>query len=195
MLIDHTNILAFLFLNFFYKQNTSDRRSDIHGSKCTIIALHSRCFVQMTNQHNGASCTFCYITKIAKQRSDLIGSVHIHIGSQIGLYRIHDHQPYIILPDCLFNSFICHGKLLFFLIDKTNSCHICSTFCKSWLDRISNSVLCGLVKDIEWFDWKRIWKFSPCCTVCTKCHCKPCFSFSRISLDQRYFSKWDKWIP
>ena len=149
------------------------------------------CFVQVSNQHDCTACALCNISQTAEDGADFIGSVHIHISPKKCLYGVNDNQPCMIFPDCLFNPFIGKGQRRVPVINDKHFFKVCVCFHQSGLDRIAQTVLGGLVNDIERFKGFHSGKRLSVGASRRQTHGKVGLALAGVALDNRQLAKWD----
>ena len=109
------------------------------------------------DSHVGIVCGFdssgnislCNVSQTAEYRAHLVCPVHVHICAQKRLYRVNDNQPCVVFPDCPCDAFIGKGQWCVSIVNDKHFFKVCVCFHQSGLDGIAQTVLCGLVDDVE----------------------------------------------
>ena len=65
------------------------------------------------------------------------------------LYRVNDNQPCVVFPDCPCYAFIGKGQRRIPVINDKHFFEVCVRFYQSRLDGITQTVLGGLIDDVE----------------------------------------------
>ena len=131
------------------KQQTADCRRNVDRPQSPVGALRSCGFVQVSNQHDSAPGSLCNVSQTAEDGTDFICPVHVHICAQKRLYRVNDNKPCVVLPDCPCYALIGKGQRCVPIVNDKHSFKVCFRFHQSGLDGIAQTVLCGLVDDVE----------------------------------------------
>jgi len=131
------------------KQQTADCRRDVDRPQAPVGALRSCGFVQVSDQHDGATRSLCNVSQTTEDGTDFICPVHVHICAQKRLHRVNDNQPCVVLSDCSCDALISKGQRCVPIVNDKHSFKVCFRFHQSGLDGIAQTVLCGLVDDVE----------------------------------------------
>ena len=131
------------------KEQTADCRRNVDRPQSPVGALRSCGFVQVSDQHDSAPGSLCNVSQTAEYRAHLVCSVHVHICTQKSLYRVNDNQPCAVFPDCPCYAFIGKGQRCVSIVNDKHSFKVCVCFYQSGLDGITQTVLGGLIDDIE----------------------------------------------
>ena len=105
----------------------------------------------MPDQQNSAACSLRYLSQPHEDRTDFVRPVHVHIGTEICLDWVDDDQSGVVLDNGFFNSFIGKCQLHLAVVNDQHPVKVCTSFDQAGLDRIAQTVLCGLVDYIEGF--------------------------------------------
>ena len=103
----------------------------------------------MPNQQNSAACSLRYLSQPHEDGAHFVCPVHVHIGTEIRLDRVDDDQSGVVLNNGFFNSFIGERQLHIAVINDQHPVKVCPGFDQAGLDRIAQTVLCGLVDHVE----------------------------------------------
>ena len=131
------------------KQQTADCRRNVDRPQSPVGALRSCGFVQVSDQHDSAPGSLCNVSQTAEYRAHLVCSVHVHICTQKSLYRVNDNQPCVVFPDCPCDAFIGKGQRCVSIVNDKHFFKVCVRFHQPGLDRIAQTILGGLIDDIE----------------------------------------------
>ena len=105
----------------------------------------------MPNQQNSAACSLRYLSQPHEDGAHLVRPVHVHVGTEISLNRVDDDQSGVVLDNGFFNSFIGKCQLYLAVVNDQHPVKVCPGFDQAGLDRIAQTVLCGLVDHVEGF--------------------------------------------
>ena len=95
------------------------------------------------------SASLCNVSQTAEDGTDFICPVHVHICAQKRLHRVNDNQPCVVLSDCPCYALIGKGQRRVSIVNDKHSFKVCVRFHQPGLDGIAQTVLCGLIDDIE----------------------------------------------
>ena len=104
----------------------------------------------MTDEDNGAARALRHRRYPLEHRTHLIGPVHIHLTTQVCLYRIDDNELRSCLLDGLLQPFIAEGEFLLALINDQHTSAVGTVGCQPRLDSVGQTILGGLVDHIHW---------------------------------------------
>ena len=104
----------------------------------------------MPDQQNSAACSLRYLSQPHEDGAHFVCPVHVHIGTEIRLDRVDNDQSGVVLDNGCFNSFIGERQLHIAVINDQHPVKVCPGFDQAGLDRIAQTVLCGLVDYVEW---------------------------------------------
>ena len=93
--------------------------------------------------------SLCNVSQTAEYRAHLVCPVHVHICAQKRLYRVNDNQPCVVFPDCPCYALIGKGQRRIPVINDKHFFEVCVCFHQSGLNSIAQTVLGGLIDDIE----------------------------------------------
>ena len=148
-------------------------------------------FVQVSDQHDSAPGSLCNVSQTAEYRAHLVCSVHVHICTQKSLYRVNDNQPCVVLTDCPCDAFIGKGQRRVSIVNDKHSFKVCVCFYQSGLDGITQTVLGGLIDDIERLKCLHTGQRLSIGASRRKAHGKVGLALAGIALDNCQLSKWD----
>jgi len=131
------------------KKQTADCRRNVDRPQSPVGALRSCGFVEVSYQHDSAPGSLCNVSQTAEDGTDFICPVHVHICAQKRLHRVNDNQPCVVLTDCPCYALIGKGQRHVPIVNDKHSFKVCFRFHQSGLDGIAQTVLCGLVDDVE----------------------------------------------
>ena len=103
----------------------------------------------MPDQQNSAACSLRYLSQPHEDGAHFVYPVHVHIGTEIRLNRVDNDQSGVVLDNGFFNSFIGERQLHIAVINDQHPVKVCTRFDQAGLDRIAQTVLCGLVDHVE----------------------------------------------
>jgi len=142
-------------------------------------------------QHDSAPGSLCNVPQTAEYRAYLVCPVHIHICAQKRLHRVNDNQPCVVLSDCPCYAFIGKGQRRVPVINDKHSLKVCFGFYQSGLDRIAQTVLGGLVDDIERLKGLHIGQGLSVGASRRKAHGKVGLALAGVALNDSQLSEWD----
>ena len=151
--------------------------------------LHSSGLVQMPDQQNSAACSLRYLSQPHKDGTHFVCPVHIHVGTEICLDRVDDDQSGVVLDNGFFNLFIGERQLHIAVINDQHPVKVCPGFDQAGLDRIAQTVLCGLVDHVEGFHALHVGQQLSVGAGGCKVHGKVGLALARIALQHAELSK------
>ena len=131
------------------KKQTADCRRNVDRPQSPVGALRSCGFVQVSDQHDSAPGSLCNVSQTAEDGTDFICPVHVHICAQKRLHRVNDNQPCVVLTDCPCYALIGKGQRRVSIVNDKYSFKVCVRFHQPGLNGIAQTVLGGLIDDIE----------------------------------------------
>ena len=133
------------------EHDTAHGSRNVNGAETSLQTLHSGGFIQMPDQQNSAACSLRYLSQPHEDGAHFVCPVHVHVGTEIRLNRVDDDQSGVVLDNGFFNSFIGERQLHIAVINDQHPVKVCTRFDQAGLDRIAQTVLCGLVDHVEGF--------------------------------------------
>ena len=127
-------------------QKLAERTEALSPAKAAIFsgALDAECVWNLEG-----ALSLCNVSQTAEYRAHLVCPVHVHICAQKRLYRVNDNKPCVVFPDCPCYALIGKGQRCVPIVNDKHSFKVCFRFHQSGLDGIAQTVLCGLVDDVE----------------------------------------------
>ena len=136
----------------------------------------------MPDQQNSAACSLRYLSQPHEDGAHFVCPVHVHIGTEIRLDRVDNDQSGVVLDNGFFNSFIGERQLHIAVINDQHPVKVCPGFDQAGLDRIAQTVLCGLVDHVEGFHALHVGQQFSVGTGGGKMHSKVGLALARIAL-------------
>lgn len=149
----------------------------------------------MPDQQNSAACSLRYLSQPHEDGPDFVRPVHVHIGTEIRLDRVDNDQSGVVLDNGFFNSFIGERQLHIAVINDQHPVKVCTRFNQAGLDRIAQTVLCGLVDHVKGFHSLHVGQQLSVGAGSGKVHGKISLALARIALQYTEFSKRKIWLP
>ena len=143
----------------------------------------------MPDQQNSADCSLRYLSHPNEDWTDFVRPVHVHIGTEIRLDRVDDDQSGVVLDNGFFNLFIGERQLHIAVINDQHPVKVCPGFDQAGLDRIAQTVLCGLVDHVEGFHALHVGQQLSVGAGSGKVHGKVGLALTGIALQHAEFSK------
>ena len=149
----------------------------------------------MPDQQNSAACSLRYLSQPHEDGAYFVRPVHVHIGTEIRLDRVDNDQSGVVLDNGFFNSFIGERQLHIAVINDQHPVKVCTRFNQAGLDRIAQTVLCGLVDHVKGFHSLHVGQQLSVGAGSGKVHGKISLALARIALQYTEFSKRKIWLP
>ena len=176
-------------LQFADEHDAAHGSCNVDGTETPLQALHSGSLVQVPNQQNSAARSLRYLSQPHEDGAHFVCPVHIHVGTEICLNRVDDDQSGVVLDNGFFNSFIGERQLHIAVINDQHPVKVCTGFDQAGLDRIAQTVLCGLVDHVEGLHALHVGQQLSVGAGSGKVHGKVGLALARIALQNTELSK------